>query len=258
MLQFYKIRAGDYVFYNSYWKHVSLKARRLVLSMMQLDPKRRVSAAEALRSEWITADDDDLRRLSLEPSLREIIGFNARRKLKGAVGAVMVAAGAKFWDISSAAIWRDNLFDSDEAVDGECEREEENSPHSHEALNNDASPYPSNPPTFESLYQLDTKLEARGNVTIWQGKSLETEKAYTIKIVDRLELSLGEEGAVLNEVAILKSLRHRHIVNLLDFFEDPVIFHDSCELSILNDYHDYLCFFYLIFPDAFLPCYAEM
>ncbi|KAL7478329.1 hypothetical protein ACHAW6_004101 [Cyclotella cf. meneghiniana] len=222
---FYKIRAGDYVFYNSYWKHVSLKARRLVLSMMQVDPKRRVSAAEALRSEWITADDDDLRRLSLEPSLREIIGFNARRKLKGAVGAVMVAAGAKFWDISSAAIWRENLFDSDKAVDGECEREEENSPHSHEALNSDASPYPSNPPTFESLYQLDTKLEARRNVTIWQGKSFETEKAYTIKIVDRLELSLGEEGAVLNEVAILKSLRHRHIVNLLDFFEDPMHFY---------------------------------
>eukprot|EP00804_Cyclotella_cryptica_P020574 CCRYP_003415-RA/>CCRYP_003415-RA protein AED:0.07 eAED:0.07 QI:146/0.85/0.75/1/1/0.87/8/1457/521 len=222
---FYKIRAGDYVFYNSYWKHISLKARKLVLSMMQVDPKRRVSAAEALQSEWITADDDDLRRLSLEPSLREIISFNARRKLKGAIGAVMVAAGAKFWDISSAAIWRDNLFDSDEAVDGECECEEENPPDSYDTFSSDSSPYPSKPPTFESLYQLGTKIEASKNVTTWRGKSLETEKVYTIKIVDRLELSLAEEGAVLNEVAILKSLRHKHIVNLLDFFEDPRYFY---------------------------------
>ena len=51
---------------------------------------------------------------------------------------------------------------------------------------------------------------------------METEKTYAIKVVDRTNFSHAEDAAVLNEVALLKSLRHKHIVPLLDFFEDPV------------------------------------
>lgn len=191
--------------------------------MMQIDPKRRVSAKEALESEWINSADEDLRRVSLEPSLKEIISFHARRKLKGAIGAVMVAAGARFWDISTAAIWRDELFDSDKAVDGDCGDD-------NQTLENDdsVSPYPNTPPTFENLYGLDKMIEDNKHEAYWEGKSLSTLKSYTIKVVNRKKLSLTDEGAVLNEVAVLKSLRHKHIVNLLDFFEEPV--RDSCQL----------------------------
>jgi serine/threonine protein kinase len=191
--------------------------------MMQIDPKRRVSAKEALESEWINSSDEDLRRVSLEPSLKEIISFHARRKLKGAIGAVMVAAGARFWDISTAAIWRDELFDSDKAVDGDCGED-------NQTLENDdsVSPYPNTPPTFENLYGLDKMIEDNKHEAYWEGKSLSTLKSYTIKVVNRKKLSLTDEGAVLNEVAVLKSLRHKHIVNLLDFFEEPV--RDSCQL----------------------------
>lgn len=192
--------------------------------MMQIDPKRRVSAKEALESEWINSSDEDLRRVSLEPSLKEIISFHARRKLKGAIGAVMVAAGARFWDISTAAIWRDELFDSDKAVDGG------NCGDDNQTLENDdsVSPYPNTPPTFENLYGLDKMIEDNKHEAYWEGKSLSTLKSYTIKVVNRKKLSLTDEGAVLNEVAVLKSLRHKHIVNLLDFFEEPV--RDSCQL----------------------------
>ena len=212
LLQFYKIRAGDYVFYNNYWKHISLNARKLVLSMMQVDPKRRVSAKEALQSEWICTPDEDLSQLSLQVSLREIISFHARRKLKGAIGAVMVAAGARFWDISTAAIWRDDMFDSDKAVDGDCEMCDEEVKE---------SPYPNQPPLFNSLYQLEKKIDEEKHESYWEGKSTECDKTYTIKVIDRKNLSHSAEGAVLNEVAVLKSLRHKHIVNLLDFFEEP-------------------------------------
>lgn len=241
------------MFYNSYWKHISLKARKLVLSMMQVDPKKRVSAKEALESEWIMSEDIDLRRLSLEASLREIISFNARRKLKGAIGAVMVAAGAKFWDISTAAIWREDLMDSEKAIFGECKTEQSSTSDKAEA-----SPYPTKPPTFESLYHLDTKLETSPNETLWQGTSLETEKVYTIKVVDRLKQSLAEEGAVLNEVAILKSLRHKHIVNLLDFFEEPV----RVSLLLIQKIHSLvitvsqLWTFLLVTTGTFLSCFA--
>ncbi|KAL7505702.1 hypothetical protein ACHAXN_006127 [Cyclotella atomus] len=218
---FYKIRAGDYVFYNNYWKHISLNARKLVLSMMQVDPKRRVSAKEALESDWINTPDEDLRRVSLEASLKEIISFHARRKLKGAIGAVMVAAGARFWDISTAAIWRDEMFDSDKAVDGDCEQCEHHATKNDNNHEDDVSPYQNTPPTFGSLYQLEKMVEEGKHEAYWEGRSLESNRSYTIKVVKRKDLSHADEGAALNEVAVLKSLRHKHIVNLLDFFEEP-------------------------------------
>jgi serine/threonine protein kinase len=187
--------------------------------MMQVDPKRRVSAKEALESEWINTPDDDLRRCSLEQSLREIISFHARRKLKGAIGAVMVAAGARFWDISTAAIWRDEMFDSDKAVDGDCKKAEIQLTSG--TGGDDLSPYTNKPPTFESLYKLEKKIEEGKHESYWEGKYLESDNSYTIKVVNRKDLSHADEGAVLNEVAVLKSLRHKHIVNLLDFFEEP-------------------------------------
>ena len=212
VLQFYKIRAGDYVFYNNYWSHISLDARKLVLSMMQVDPKRRVSAKEALQSEWICSPGEVLRSLSLENSLEEISSFNARRKLKGAISTVMLAAGARFWDISTAAIWRDEMFDSEKAVDGESDACDEETKE---------SPYPNQPPKFDSLYQLEKKIDEEKHESYWEGKSSVFDKTYTIKVIDRKNLSHSAEGAVLNEVAVLKSLRHKHIVNLLDFFEEP-------------------------------------
>ena len=80
---FRAIRAGDYVFYDDYWSDISINAKKLVLSMLHVDPSARLTAKEALNTEWILTKDEDLRRFSLDKSLAEIISFNARRKLKG-------------------------------------------------------------------------------------------------------------------------------------------------------------------------------
>lgn len=222
---FYRIRAGDYVFYNSYWSDVSINARKLVLSMLQVDPKARVSAKEALESDWMSMQGEDLKHRSLDNSLREIISFNARRKLKGAISAVMVAVSGKFWDIETTSMYRESLFDSNGAINGDCERDkpEIQTSNSADVYGGDivASPYSGAPPTFDTLYTLDAKFKRGKYDTVWQGKSLETEKVYDIKVVEREHLSLADEGSVLNEVAMLKSLRHKYIVPLLDFFEDP-------------------------------------
>ena len=219
----YRIRSGDFVFRDEHWGHVGMKARKLVLSMMQMDPKARVSAEEALRSEWMLSKDEELRRSSLEKSLKEIVCFQARRKLKGAIGAVMYAVGGAFWNIETTAIWRENLHGSDSAVNGDV-------PQSSALMRGKKredgfdSPYPSTPPTFEQLYRIDAKLRVGKHATIWRGTSTETDDTYAIKIVDRKNLSPADEASVLNEVAILKCLRHRHILPLLDFFEEPVRF----------------------------------
>ena len=80
---FRAIRAGDYVFYDDYWSHISMSAKKLVLGMLHVDPNARLTAEEALNTEWMLTKDDTLRRKSLDKGLAEIISFNARRKLKG-------------------------------------------------------------------------------------------------------------------------------------------------------------------------------
>lgn len=209
---FRAIRAGDFVFYDEYWSNISMSAKKLVLSMLSTDPNTRLTAEEALKADWMQEKDENLRRKSLDKSLAEIISFNARRKLRGAIGAVMVAAGTKFWDINAVSIWREDLHDSNRAVDGDCDVYE--SGESFDA-----------PPTFDNLYQLDSKLQNGVTATVWQGTSLETEKIYAIKVVERANLSQPEDASVLNEVSILRSLRHKNIVPLLDFFETPERFY---------------------------------
>eukprot|EP00579_Thalassiosira_antarctica_P001991 CAMPEP_0201866530 /NCGR_PEP_ID=MMETSP0902-20130614/1084_1 /ASSEMBLY_ACC=CAM_ASM_000551 /TAXON_ID=420261 /ORGANISM="Thalassiosira antarctica, Strain CCMP982" /LENGTH=748 /DNA_ID=CAMNT_0048391519 /DNA_START=56 /DNA_END=2302 /DNA_ORIENTATION=- len=207
---FRAIRAGDFVFYDDYWGPISMSAKKLVLNMLHVDPNVRMTAKEALETEWMTSKDEDLRRISLNKSLAEIISFSARRKLKGAIGAVMYAVGGKFWNIDTAAIWREDMH-SERAVGGDCDKDKESGIDL--------------PPTFENLYHLDSKLQEGVSATVWQGTSVKTEKTYAIKVIEREDLSQSEDASVLNEVSILKSLRHKHIVPLLDFFETPECFY---------------------------------
>lgn len=224
---FRKIRAGDFVFYEDMWQGISINARKLVLSMMQVDPKVRVSAEEALQSDWINTDDSVLRQSVLEKSLKEIVSFNARRKLKGAMNAVRYAVATKFWDVSAATMWRENEFDSDRAIDGTCsDLQKEQS-----VLDG------ADPPTFEKLYTLDEKLQLGRCCVVWSGKSKETDSSYAIKVVDRTAMDQSEDATVLNEVSLLKSLRHPNIVKLFDFFETPERFYivmQKCSGDVLD------------------------
>lgn len=199
------IRAGDFVFYEDYWGHISMKAKKLVLSMLVVDPKSRLSAREVLNDEWMQAKDELLMNQRLDKSLVHIISFNARRKLKGAMSAVMFATKGTFWDIETTAIWRENMHTAS------ATGTELNSINSFSL--------------FNQLYSLDSKMREGVYATMWRGTSTETGTTYAIKVVKRENLNPLEDAAVLNEVSILKSLRHGHIIPLLDFIETPECFY---------------------------------
>jgi len=224
---FRAIRAGDFVFYDDYWSHISMSAKKLVLSMLHVDPSARFTPAQALQSEWMMTNDEMLRRQSLDKGLAEIIGFSARRKLKGAIGAVMYAVGTKFWNIDTTAMWREDLHsmaDSAKAVDGDCKSSNTVGEEKEGSDSTTSSAY--SHPTFKKLYNLDCKLQEGVHATVWQGKSsADFGGKYAIKIIEREGLSQCEDAAVLNEVSILKSLRHKNIVPLQDFFEEPDCFY---------------------------------
>jgi len=85
---FRKIVAGKYDFEDDEWKDVSEQAKDLVTKMLVLDPSKRITAAEAVRHEWLKASRDRLSMIMLQSTSQKLKTFNARMKLRSAMIAV--------------------------------------------------------------------------------------------------------------------------------------------------------------------------
>jgi serine/threonine protein kinase len=48
-----KVRYGEYQFHRKYWAGVSDEAKLLISRMLTVDVSRRITAADAMESEWI-------------------------------------------------------------------------------------------------------------------------------------------------------------------------------------------------------------
>ena len=51
---------GDYRFHDEYWGSVSLSAKKLISSLLKVDPKDRITMDQSLASRWMTIDDAEL------------------------------------------------------------------------------------------------------------------------------------------------------------------------------------------------------
>ena len=84
-----KIANAKFDFDDQAWDAVSDEAKSLICDLMIVDPRKRLTASEALQSKWITKmDDRRLRSTYLGLSQRNIKTFNAQLKLKTSVLAV--------------------------------------------------------------------------------------------------------------------------------------------------------------------------
>ena len=87
---FRKIRKGQYKFHDEYWKQVSDSAKDLIRSLLTVKPTERKTAADILGSDpWMKVGDDTLAQQDLSVNLAEFKKFNAKRKFKSAVKAVI-------------------------------------------------------------------------------------------------------------------------------------------------------------------------
>jgi len=102
---FRKIRKGQYEFHEEYWGAVSADAKDLISSLLTVSPAKRLSAQEALKHKWMTQDDSVLAGMSLDANLSELRKYNAKRKFKAAVNAVILANKVT----SLGANFRENL-----------------------------------------------------------------------------------------------------------------------------------------------------
>ena len=79
-------KSGRIVFHERYWKDVSLDAKNFIVSLLQPDPARRATAAQALQHVWLsgnTATDHNL--------LPEIRAYMAKARLRRGIELVKLA-----------------------------------------------------------------------------------------------------------------------------------------------------------------------
>ncbi len=90
-MQFQKIKAGKFEFHPQYWSETSDEAKDLISKMLTVDPKKRHSAKQLLDHAWLHKPDEHLSSKDLSATQLELRRFNARRRFKAAVTAVIAA-----------------------------------------------------------------------------------------------------------------------------------------------------------------------
>lgn len=85
------ILKGGYEFHEEYWAHISPEAKDLIASLLQINPEIRVTAEEALQSDWMTAEEETLTVNDLSTAQTQIRKSLPVEKLRGVVKAVSTA-----------------------------------------------------------------------------------------------------------------------------------------------------------------------
>lgn len=234
---FRKIRGADFTFHDEYWKDVSVSAKQLIAALLQTDPKYRWTAAEALRkSTWLKAKAEELSKRDLSSSLTELRKLQRKRRLKGAAHTVLWGVKHKLANEAEKQAKDGNRTSDDGGGGGlHYHDDEEQKKRVDDALVSSTqsrvddalvSPTQSSTIRFEEVYQLTDERPFHSNpdMEIWSCQHKERKEVYAVKIInddpDKM-LSNGKSisESVLHELAVLKSLKHAHIIAIIDFFE---------------------------------------
>ncbi|GMR47752.1 hypothetical protein PMAYCL1PPCAC_17947 [Pristionchus mayeri] len=87
-----QIKAGAYDYPSPEWDTVTPEAKSLIDSMLTTNPKKRITAHEALRVPWICNRERVASAMHRQDTVDCLKKFNARRKLKAAISAVAMVA----------------------------------------------------------------------------------------------------------------------------------------------------------------------
>jgi calcium/calmodulin-dependent protein kinase (CaM kinase) II/calcium/calmodulin-dependent protein kinase I len=243
---FRKIRAADYVFHDKYWTNVSVEAKQLIASMLRVDADVRVDASAALKSDWMRMDEEDLSESDLSDSLMAMRNYNAKRKLKGAMSAVSWATSATFWDVGKVSFSERTLrLDShthtaNDVLAGWSKNSTSTSSSSSSSTIGSKYQLAGDKvgKTFKDVYDLEETIRSGSFATIWKARHKASGQLFAVKVVMREDLKSKDDAQFLQEVFILKSLKHNNIVALNDFYEEKDYFYLVMELLDGGDVFD--------------------
>jgi serine/threonine protein kinase len=82
------IQKGSYEFHDEYWSRISMPAKDLIRSLLQVNPEKRISAERALQCGWMIIDEEMLTDKDLSVAQSAIKKMLPGDKLRGMVKAV--------------------------------------------------------------------------------------------------------------------------------------------------------------------------
>lgn len=211
---FRKIIAADFTFHTRYWDPISVEAKQLITRMLAVDPKLRITASEALNSPWMAISDNNeaISSTHLDFAIEGLRKVNAKRRFKAAAIATTLARRLSTWDLDRVS------FAAKDAVNGDTMRCIED--YTSVGDSRRGSKTLDKGSKFDDIYSLQSEVK-NGNVsTVWKGEIKRSGEIVAIKVIARKE-SIKDDANVLNEVAILHSLRHEYVVKLHNYFEEP-------------------------------------
>jgi serine/threonine protein kinase len=86
---FRKIVNGEYEFHPDYWSTVSDEAKDLIRGLLTVDMHKRLTVEQALSHPWVQKSDNDLCKRNLDSNLATLRKYQATRKLRAGVKAVI-------------------------------------------------------------------------------------------------------------------------------------------------------------------------
>jgi len=217
---FRKIRAADFTFHEKYWANASVHAKQLISKLLTVDPQLRLNAKGCLMTTWLEILGDQLSLRDLSGSILEIQSFSAKRKIKGAVQAVVVGVSTAFRTEKAS-----DLMQLADKKDAESTVGAESSAPTHFTLRK----------RFEEVYDLGGKIHRGSFAVVKECFHREWKEKYAVKIIKR---NGRTDEAVLHEVAMMNQLDHPHIIKVVDFFEDEEFYYIVMELMMGGDVFD--------------------
>lgn len=82
-------RKGKVDFDPAFWKDISLGVQDLIRSMLLVDPKKRLSAKEAIAHPWTAEDTHQLKCMNLSKSQMKLKKYLARMRFKKAIHSIL-------------------------------------------------------------------------------------------------------------------------------------------------------------------------
>jgi len=86
---FKKIVAGAFEFHADYWGSVSEEAKDLIRGLLTVNPEKRLTVEQALAHPWCTKSEHELKAINLDGNLAVLRKYQATRKFKAGVRAVL-------------------------------------------------------------------------------------------------------------------------------------------------------------------------
>jgi calcium/calmodulin-dependent protein kinase I len=228
---FRKIRAADFTFHECYWKNVSIHAKQVISKLLTVDPAFRLNAPQALSTAWLEIKKENLSSRDLSTSLTELRKFNAKRTLKSAMHVVL-------WSVNTA-FRHEKVSDLSVATDAwDDEKLPKNGDTAKQAGAFNLSSSRGHKSKFEHVYELGRKIHSGTFAIVKECLHKNWNQKYAVKIIKRVGSGSLSDEAVLHEVAIMNHLDHPHIVNVVDFFEEPDYYFIVMELMAGGDLFD--------------------